>query len=130
MTQEPARAGKEDVEAAATGLVAQRLGEVGFPDPGGALNQHILVALDEAPGGQVDDLGPGDGGIEGEVEALERLLEIETGTPEPQGQLLLGPAFDLVFEQALEEVAKRELLVDRLAGPELERLEIRRAAAL
>jgi hypothetical protein len=60
------------------------------------------VALDEAHGGEIEDLLAEDGGIEAEVEALERLLQIEAGAPEPEGELLLGPALDFVLQEPLE----------------------------
>jgi hypothetical protein len=37
--------------------------------------------------------------------------------------LLLGAAFHFVFQQPLEEVAVRPLLVGRLAGARIERVE-------
>jgi len=49
--QHAAGAGEGDVEAAAAGFVAQRLGQVRLAHPGGALDQDVFVPLDEGSGG-------------------------------------------------------------------------------
>jgi len=59
--------------AAATGFVREGLGEVALADARRAEHQDALVARDELAGGEVEDLGLVELGIEAEVEALERL---------------------------------------------------------
>src|SRR6266566_3314156 len=46
-------------------------------DPGRAVEQGVLVALDELAGGEVEDLGLVELGVEAEVEALEGLGGID-----------------------------------------------------
>src|ERR1044071_6996490 len=41
----------------------------------------------------------------------------------PEGELLLGPALDFVFQEPLEKLDKRELLLHRLAIAELQGFE-------
>lgn len=48
-----------------------------FADAGGTLDEHGLVALDKAAGGQVEDLLAIDGGIKREIEALQGLPEVD-----------------------------------------------------
>ena len=96
---------------------------MGFADAGRALDQHVLMPLDEARGGEIEDLLAGNRGIEAEVEALERLLEIEARPPQPQGELLLGPTLHLVFQEPLEKFDKRKLLLHGLPIPELQGFE-------
>jgi hypothetical protein len=71
-------------------------------DPGRAVHENRLVARDELAGGEVEDLGLVELGIEAEVKALEGLAGVERGAPEPQPELALGPALDLVLQQRRE----------------------------
>ena len=48
---------KDDVEAAATGFVSERLRQVRFADAGGTLNKHGLVALHESARRQIEAAG-------------------------------------------------------------------------
>ena len=112
---------EDDVEAAATGLMPERLGQVRFADTGRALNQHGLVAFHKLTRGQVEDLLPIDGRIETEIEPLQGLAEVDGRPPQAQLQLLLGPPLDFVFDQALEEIDIGEFLGDRLVRADLER---------
>ena len=123
MGEEATGAGEQDVEAPATGFVAEGLGEMRFPDAGGPLNQDVLVALDEAPGREVVDLRPRHRRIESKVEAFEGLLEIEARPPEADGELLLRPALDFILEEALEKVDMGERFIERLAMPKVEGLQ-------
>lgn len=88
------------------------------------------MALDEAVGGEIDDLLAVNGGIEAEVEAFERLLEIEARATEPERELFLRPALDLVLPEPLEEVDVGELLLQSLAIAQLQGLEDAREAQL
>ena len=67
--QHPRGRDEQDVEATTAGLVTERLGEVALADAGGSLDEDRLVALDEARGGEVEDLLAVDGEVEGEVES-------------------------------------------------------------
>jgi hypothetical protein len=69
--QHVVRTGVERVVAGATRAMTERLRDVRFPDAGSADQQNVLVALDEAAGGKVDDLGLRDLRVEVEVEVLE-----------------------------------------------------------
>jgi hypothetical protein len=51
MPEHPRRWDEKHVVAAATGFVAERLGQMRLADAGRALNQHALVALEELAGG-------------------------------------------------------------------------------
>jgi hypothetical protein len=72
-----------------------------FADAGLADEQHVLVALDEATRREVDDLGLGDGRIEGEVEVLEAGVVVEAGAAQPTLELLGLAALDLVGQDAI-----------------------------
>src|SRR5439155_20122678 len=114
---------EEDLMAAATGFVREGLGEVALADTGRAEHQDALVARDELAGGEVEDLGLVEFGIETEVEALERLGGIEGGAAQAQAQLALGAPLDFVVQQHGEEVDEGGLLLDGLAIADVERLE-------
>jgi len=64
-----------------------------------AVNQDVLVALDELAGGEVEDVGLVQLRIEGKVEAFERLSGIEVSAAQPQTELALPAPLDLVMEQ-------------------------------
>src|SRR6185503_16940278 len=71
MGQHLGRVDEQDIEAAAAGFVRERLTQMTLADPGRAVDQGVLVALDELAGGEVKDLGLVELGIEAEVEALD-----------------------------------------------------------
>ena len=75
-----------------------------FADAGRALNQHGLVALNEAARRQIEDLLAIDRGIEREVEPFQRLAQVHGGAAEPELELLLPAPLDLILDEALEEV--------------------------
>ncbi len=81
------------------------------------------MARDELAGGEVEDLGLVELGIEAEVEALEGLGGIEGGAAQPQAELALGAALDFVLQEHGEEVDEGGLLLDGLAIADVERLE-------
>ena len=83
---------EEDLVAAAAGFVGEGLAEMALADPGRAVDEDRLVALDELAGGEVEDLGLVELGIEAEVEALEGLGGIEGGAgPWPSTVFRLPP---------------------------------------
>lgn len=73
--------------------------------------------------GQVDDDGPGNTGIEVEVEVLQRLVVLEVGTAESQLELLPVSSLGLVVEQTEEELLLPEVLVDGLPDAERQCVE-------
>jgi len=79
MAEHARRRDEDDIEAPSARFMAEGLREMGFADAGGALNQHRLVALDEVASRQIEDLLAIDRRIETEVEAFERLAEIDGG---------------------------------------------------
>src|SRR3989442_1339898 len=101
---------EEDFVAAAAGFVGEGLREVALAHPGRAVHQDALVAFDELAGGEIEDLGLVELGIEAEVEALERLGGIEGGAPQAQTELALGAALDFVVQQHGEELNEGGLL--------------------
>jgi len=109
--------------ACPAGAVAERLRDVGLADAGRADQEQVLAPLDEGAGGKVDDLGLGHRRVEGEVEVLERGGVLEAGAADALLELLAVAAVDFVGEQAVEKLAMREVVVDRLSGAELERLQ-------
>ena len=114
---------EEDLVTPATGFVGQGLGDVALADPGRAVDQDRLVPLDELAGGEVEELGLVELGVEAEVEALEGLGGIEGGAPQAQAELALGAALDLVVQQQGEELDEGGLLLDGLPVADLEGLE-------
>src|SRR5439155_11724091 len=119
---------KEDFVAAPARLVGQRLRNVTLPDPGRAVDQDVLVALDEGARREIEELGLVQLRIEAEVEAFERLGGIEGGAPQAEPQILLGAALDLVVHEHGEELDEGRLLLDGLAVADVERLEDSREA--
>jgi hypothetical protein len=103
--------------------MGQRLRQVALAGAGLAVDQDVLVALDELAGGEVEDLGLVQLRIEGEVEAFERLGGIEGGAPQAEAQAALAAALDFVLEQQGEELDVRGLLLDALPVADLEGLE-------
>lgn len=97
----------------ATRRMAERAGEEGLADADRPEEDHVLVPLDEAEPEEVLHAVAieGDGGIP--VEAFERLLLLEAGPVQPQGEILVVAPIDLVLEHELEEVELRKL---RLPG--------------
>ena len=81
------------------------------------------MAVDELAGGEIEDLGLVELGIEAEVEALQGLGRIEGSATQAQAQLALGAPFDLVVHEHGEEVDEGGLLLDGLAIADVERLE-------
>ena len=81
------------------------------------------MARDELAGGEIEDLGLVELGIEAEVEALEGLGGIERGATQAQTELALGAALDFVVQQHGEELNEGGLLLDGLAIADVERLE-------
>jgi len=116
-------AGEEHIVAAAASLVAQGLGQVRLADTGGAADQDIAFLLDVKAGGQIEDLLAVDGGIEGEVEALQGFAGVDGGPAQAERQLLVVPALDFVLHQAGEEFDVGPLLADGLLVAHLQRLE-------
>ena len=114
---------EEDRAALAAGGMSDGLGEVRLADADRADQEHRLLALDEAAGGEIADLGCGDLGVEGEVEVGERPLFFEARAPDAIREGLVGAALDLVLEHQLQELEVPELLLVRLIEPQLERLE-------
>src|SRR6266851_9708493 len=114
---------EHDVEAAAAGFVGEGLTEVALADPGRAVEQDVLVALDELTGGEVEDLRLVELGIEAEVEALEGLGGMEGGPTQPQPEPALGAALDFILQEDGEELHEGGLLLDGLAIADVERLE-------
>ena len=99
----------------------KRLCQVRFADACGELNEHGLVPLDKPAGRQVEELLTIDRGVKGEIEALERLPEIDRRAAEAELQLLLRTPLDFVFHQPLEEVHIGQLLGNGLLRADLER---------
>src|SRR5262249_10733779 len=60
----------------------------------------VLPARDEGAGRELEDLGPRDRRVEGEVEVLDRLGVLEAGTAQPHIELLRLAPFHLVGEEA------------------------------
>src|SRR5262249_13458242 len=113
--------GKDDVEAAPTGFVAEGLRQVRLADAGRPLNEHGLVPLDESTRRQIENLLPIDRGVKRKIETLERFDEIDGGPAQAQLQLLLRTPLDFVFDEPLKEIDVRQFLGDRLLRAHVER---------
>ena len=114
---------EEDLVAAAAGLVGEGLAEVTLADPGRAVDQDVLVPLDELAGGEIEDLGLVELRVEAEVEALEGLGGVEGGPAQAEPELALGAALHLVLQEHGEELDEGGRLLDRLAVAHLEGLQ-------
>ena len=68
---------------------AQSGGQMGLAHAGRAKEDHILPVFQEAHGGQFVDLALVDGGLEGEIEVVQGLLNGESGHLD---LLLIGPS--------------------------------------
>src|SRR5919201_6720836 len=85
-----------------------------LPHPGRTQQQHVIAALDIAPGGELADLLGIDRGLELEVEALERLLEREARHRDAHLMVLVGFRVELAGQQLVEEVGVGNFLFRRL----------------
>src|SRR5262249_13795727 len=70
--------GKDDVEAAPTGFVAEGLRQVRLADAGRPLNEHGLVPLDESTRRQIENLLPIDPAVKPTIETLYRFTQLDT----------------------------------------------------
>ena len=92
----------------------ERLGHVGLAHPHRAEEEHRLVPLQEAQGGEITDDGHRDFRVVGEVEALERRLLLEAGPAQAFGERPVFPPGNLILQEHLQE-----LQVAKLPGPGL-----------
>ena len=105
------RAEGEDGVAAATGDVAQGVGEKGFADADGADEGDVVMRLQEAERDELGEEGAIEGDVGGGVPVLELGARVEARPLRPQGGGQAVPARDLVGEDKQEEV-----LVGQRAG--------------
>lgn len=114
VTEHPVGADAQDVEALPRRLVGQGVGEVGLADASLAADQDISPLADEGAGPHVEDLLAIDHRVEREVERLESLGRVEVAAAQPQVELLLSAALDLVLDESREELQAGPLLGDGL----------------
>ncbi len=81
------------------------------------------MGVEEAAGSQIQDLGLGQLGVEGEVEVVEGLARFEGGAREAQLKLLGLAALHLVGQQAVKELGGADVVVSGLPEPQVQRLE-------
>jgi hypothetical protein len=77
----------------------QRLGDEGLADAGGPAEEHRGALRDEAARGQVPETGPGDIGVEGEIEVAQITDVLEAGAIDTAGDRLGFTARQLVVQQ-------------------------------
>ena len=94
--------------------MGEGLSEMAFAYARWPADQHVTFLADVLTAGQVEHLLAVDGGVKAPIEALQRFSGIEGSPPHPQRELLLGPAFDLIFEQAFEKLDVGPLPLDGL----------------
>src|SRR5215831_6462163 len=114
---------EEDIKAAAAGFMSESLAKVALADARRTVDQGVLVTLDELAGGEIEDLGLVEFGVEAEVEAFEGLGGIEGGPAQAQAELALGAALDFILQEHGEEFHEGGLLLDGLAIAHVEGLE-------
>ena len=112
LSQQLGLCGEQCVVPGSDGEVAQGLGDVAFASAAGSCNQYRDLFLYEGTGGQVLDEGLIDGGVEGEVEALEGFLSAEARSSQAEVELFVYPAGDLVLDKQGEELTVSEFVVD------------------
>ena len=120
MLEEVLGGGVEHAVSDAAGAVANGLSQVRLADAGGTDEEHILVAVHEGAGGQIDDLGLGHRGIEDEVEIFECPGVLEGGAANALLELFAVAALDLIAEQTIEKLAIGEAVVGGLSSAQLE----------
>ena len=84
--QDSAGLGEPDFPAATGDEVAECLGDMGFADSDGSVEDDRFAGAEPAQGGQVADLRGRDLRVRGEVESFEGDLFLETGAADPAGQ--------------------------------------------
>ena len=92
-------------------LDAQGHGQVGLPDARRAQKDDVLAVRDEPALGQFLDPLLVDRGLEGEVEALERLDVGELGERSSDGDVLLLLGGHLLGEDLVQEVGIRDVVL-------------------
>lgn len=119
--EEAGRGDEEDLVAPSHGAVAEGLGEMGLSDARGADEEDVLVAIDEVAGGEIDDLGLWDVGVEQPVENLQGALALETRSGDALLELLAVSPLDLIAEEAQEKLPVVEVDIDGLVSPPRDR---------
>ena len=107
---------EQHIETLPARFVGEGLSEMAFAYARRPADQHVTFLADVLTAGQVEHLLAVDGGVKAPIEALQRLSGIEGSPPHPQRELLLGPAFDLIFEQAFEKLDVGPLPLDGLVA--------------
>src|SRR5262245_3358771 len=101
---------EEHAVAVLDGLEAKADGEVGFAHAGRAEDHQVLAVLHKVAGAQCLDLLLVDGGLVGEVEALQALDEGEAGELGAHADMLGRLGSDFLGEDLVEEVGVGHLL--------------------
>ena len=117
-------------EALLDGLVADCLGEVGLADAGRADQEDVVVLADEVPGGQLEDVLAGDGGIEAPAEVVEGAQGGELDRCGAARDPALRTDVELVLEDQFEELRVGEPVGVGLLEADREGLDERRPAQL
>ena len=94
--------------------MSDRLREVGLAHADRADQEQRLLALDEAAGRKVPDLGRGDLRVEGEIEVRKGLRLVEARALDAPRERAGRASLDLILDQEPEEGEVPELLLVRL----------------
>ena len=100
--QEVIGAEESHFAAGATGRMSESTGEEGLTDADRAEEDHVLVTFDEAEREEIADTGTVEGDWGVPIEALERVLFVESGLRESNAEVLVVAPVDLVLQEKLE----------------------------
>jgi len=100
----------KDLEASFDGVVADSLSQMALAQTRRPDQEHIAALADERAGGQVVDLLPFDGGIEGPVEVLEGFLIAESGGFGAFGDQALLADVEFVLKDQFQELFMGQLM--------------------
>jgi hypothetical protein len=91
-------------------MKAKGLDDVAFADAGRSEEENVAVLAEEASGGEVEDLLPGELRIEGPVEGVEGFEIAEAGGVDATLDLSIGANEEFVLEKEFEEVGVAEAI--------------------
>ncbi len=96
--------GEQNVVAFAASLVAERLGNVGFPRASVTIKEHMLSFFDKDTTGQIPNEAAVDFSVEGELEPFQGLFFLEGGSGQSEGELFGFSSFDLILHEKLHKL--------------------------
>jgi hypothetical protein len=107
--------GKQHIVAGTDRTVAQGLGDVAFAGAARADDKSADFFFDEPAGGQIQDQGAIDVGVEAEVKLFQSFVVSKVGPAQGGLKTLLGSSGDFIGDNGGQKIHIGQLLLDGLA---------------